>query len=498
MIGNQVQDDQGEILLVDYQPENLRLLSTILEEKGYKVRAVLNGSIAIATAKLVPPDLILLDIDGSPIKGYKTCQRLKADVTTQHIPVIMMSALNGVMDKVKAFGAGAVDYIVKPFQVAEVLARVESHMRIQRLQQQLQEQNALLIQQIRQRDQALRDRKEAEEKYRSIFENAIEGIYQINQEGRFLRANPALARIYGYQSVEELIENLTDVNTQLYVRQRRRDELIAYMRQYGDISDFESEVYRQDGSIIWITENVRTVYAADGTLQYYEGSVQDVTERHYAEAELRRQRTRAEQLLLNILPQAVAERLKQKHFIIADQLPDVTILFADIVDFTRLVAHMGPDELVSLLNAIFSEFDHLAEHHELEKIKTIGDAYMVAGGAPLSKPGHVEAAADMALDMQQTIARFQSDMGQPFQLRIGINTGPAVAGVIGARKFTYDLWGNTVNIASRMESQGIAGKIQVTPATYERLQEQYHLELRGRIPVKGQGEMVTYWLIGRK
>jgi adenylate cyclase len=497
MMGDRAEEYRGEVLLVDDKPDNLRFLATILKEKGYKVRAAINGAMAVATAKLVPPDIILLDVDMPQMDGYETCRRLKADEATREIPIIFISALDAVMDKVKAFGAGAVDYIAKPFQVAEVVARVETHITLAHLQQQLQVQNALLKRRLEQLEQAFRDRQAAEEKYRSIFENAIEGIYQTTPEGQFISANPALARLYGYDSVEDLINTVTDIDKQLYARPRRRDELIAYMRQYGDISDFDSQIYRKDGSIIWISENIRAVYE-DGQLSYFEGTVQDVTERHQAETELRHQRTRAEQLLLNILPQPIAERLKQKQAIIADQLPDVTILFADIVSFTRLVAHMSPTELVKLLNTIFSEFDRLAESHGLEKIKTIGDAYMVAGGAPLSRPGHVEAVAEMALDMQTVIAQFQSDLGHPFQLRIGINTGPAIAGVIGTHKFTYDLWGHTVNLASRMESQGMPGRIQVTEATYERLHALYELEPRGNIPVKGHGEMTTYWLLRRK
>ncbi|HAG85719.1 MAG TPA: adenylate/guanylate cyclase domain-containing protein, partial [Cyanobacteria bacterium UBA12227] len=172
--------------------------------------------------------------------------------------------------------------------------------------------------------------------------------------------------------------------------------------------------------------------------------------------------------------------------------------FADIVGFTPLSTRMPPKQLVNLLGAIISAFDQLSEQHGLEKIKTIGDAYMVAGGLPLPRADHAEAIANMALDMQQIITQFRTDKGEPFQIRIGINTGSVVAGVIGMKKFIYDLWGDTVNVASRMESQGIAGGIQVTAATYERLQNKYILEKRGAIFVKGKGEMVTYWLTGKK
>ncbi|MCL1465917.1 adenylate/guanylate cyclase domain-containing protein [Argonema galeatum] len=206
----------------------------------------------------------------------------------------------------------------------------------------------------------------------------------------------------------------------------------------------------------------------------------------------------SDRLLLNVLPHTIAEHLKNRNEIIADSFEEVTVLFADIVNFTELSSRIPAQKMVQLLNLIFSTFDRLADKHNLEKIKTIGDAYMVVGGVPLPKPDHAEAIANMALEMQQEINNFYQDDGKPFSLRIGINTGPAVAGVIGTKKFIYDLWGDTVNVASRMESQGEAGRIQVTAATYERLNSQYVFEKRGAIAVKGKGEMITYWLTGFK
>jgi adenylate cyclase len=206
---------------------------------------------------------------------------------------------------------------------------------------------------------------------------------------------------------------------------------------------------------------------------------------------------KSERLLLNILPKPIAERLKQEQSTVADSFAEVTVLFADIVDFTRLSAHVSPRELVELLNRIFSVFDKLAEKHGLEKIKTIGDAYMVVGGLPTPRPDHAEAIAEMAIDMQNAIAEFRGNDNEPFSIRIGIHTGPVVAGVIGTKKFVYDLWGDTVNTASRMETQGLPGSIQVTGATYERLRDKFVFEERGVIDVKGKGKMQTYLLMAR-
>ena len=213
--------------------------------------------------------------------------------------------------------------------------------------------------------------------------------------------------------------------------------------------------------------------------------------------QLSEQMEETERLLLNILPRTIADRLKHNQNIIADRFDDVTILFADVVGFTELSAHLSPIELVTLLNKLFSAFDLLTDRHHLEKIKTIGDKYMVAGGLPIHRPDHVEDIAEMALDMQDEVARFNQKNSRMFSIRIGVNTGPVVAGVIGAKKFIYDLWGDTVNIASRMETHGIKGHIQVTKATYERLRHKYLLKDRGVIHVKNAEEMFTYFLIGR-
>jgi len=214
--------------------------------------------------------------------------------------------------------------------------------------------------------------------------------------------------------------------------------------------------------------------------------------------ELRLEKERSEQLLLNILPPEIADRLMRTNESPAEHFEEATILFADIVGFTTISARIAPMQLVAGLNQIFSAFDQLTEKYGLEKIKTIGDAYMVVGGLPVSRPDHAEAIANMALDMQAYMQEVENIFGESLQIRIGINTGPVIAGVIGIKKFIYDLWGDAVNVASRMESHGKPGYIQVTDATYLKLQNKYLLEPRGTIDVKGRGEMMTYWLLGRR
>ncbi|MGK7900220.1 MAG: adenylate/guanylate cyclase domain-containing protein [Hormoscilla sp.] len=216
-----------------------------------------------------------------------------------------------------------------------------------------------------------------------------------------------------------------------------------------------------------------------------------------ATREVRLEKEKSDRLLMKILPETIAEQLKEGENNIADGFAEVTILFADIVGFTQLSEQITPEELVELLNEIFSAFDLLAEQHGLEKIKTIGDAYMVVGGLPLVREDHAETVAEIALDMQQEVRRISAEKGRDFSIRIGINTGPVVAGVIGTKKFIYDLWGDAVNMASRMESHGIAGEIQVTESTYNILQAKYSFKKRGEIEVKGKGKMTTYLLLDR-
>jgi len=217
-----------------------------------------------------------------------------------------------------------------------------------------------------------------------------------------------------------------------------------------------------------------------------------------AEEALEQEYQRAESLLHNILPETIANRLKLSPDTIADGFDGTTILFADIVGFTPISAKMTPENTVMLLNDVFSDFDELVDKHKLEKIKTIGDAYMVVAGLPEPRTNHAEAIAEMAIDMMLVMARFDVKIGNPLKIRIGINSGPAVAGVIGKKKFIYDLWGDTVNTASRMESHGIPGEIQVSLETYELLKGKYHFEERGAIDIKGKGPMQTYLLKGRK
>lgn len=213
---------------------------------------------------------------------------------------------------------------------------------------------------------------------------------------------------------------------------------------------------------------------------------------------LKMEQERSEKLLLNILPGPVAERLKNSNQTIADGFADVTVMFADIVNFTKVAEGLSPQQVFSMLNKIFSSFDELAEQYGLEKIKTIGDAYMVAGGLNQEKEDYSDAIADLALTMRDLLHRDFNVNQMHLEVRIGIGTGPVVAGVVGKKKFIYDLWGDTVNIASRITTEGVPDMIQVDETTYRRLRERYEFLPPQTLYFKGKGEMTVYRLVGRR
>ncbi len=340
-------EHHGSILLVYDTPTNLEILVGYFADSGFDVSVAMSGEGALEQVLESRPELILLDVMMPGMDGFETCRRLKANDQTKDIPVIFMTALSETSDKLKGFEAGAVDYVTKPLQQEEVLARVNTHLSLRRMQQQLQEKE------------------------------------------------------------------------------------------------------RQ-----------------------------------------------TEQLLLNVLPKSIADQLRGGVKTVADYYPEVSVLFVDIVNFTELSFQKGADALVQILHELFSKFDALVEKHGLEKIKTIGDAYMAVAGAPVPRPDHAQAIAELALGFTHAVQEYNERHQTEYAIRIGLNSGPVVAGVIGTKKFSFDLWGETVNLASRMESHGLPGQIQTTEATYEKLRDLYVFEARGDVDVKGKGMTKAYFLKG--
>lgn len=345
------------VLVVDDVNVDREILRGLLSREGYKVHMAEDGLQALEVLLWENIDLILLDILMPRLDGYQFLEKVKSDPNLNHIPVIMISAVDEINSVIRCIEMGAEDYLTKPFNRVLLKVRVEKS-----------------LEKKRQRDQ----------------EQRVLALLQEEQE-------------------------------------------------------------------------------------------------------------KSENLLLNIFPKSIAERLKKGQRTIVEHFTDVTVMFADIVGFTKLSAKLDPQELIEFLNEIFSKFDQLAHTHGLEKIKTIGDSYMVVGGIPDPDENHVRSIAEMALDMMEVMHSVKIKTGESAAIRIGINTGPVRVGVIGTSKFSYDLWGDTVNIASRMESQGLPGAIQVTDATYQYLRDFYEFEERRDQPdFKGKGRLSTYLLVGRK
>ncbi|MGK7926038.1 MAG: adenylate/guanylate cyclase domain-containing protein [Spirulina sp.] len=528
-------NQQSNLLLVDDTPANLRLLSTMLNGKGYKVRSVMNGPMAIKAAQAKPPDLVLLDINMPQMNGYEVCQHLKEHEKTRDIPVIFLSALDDVLDKVKAFQVGGVDYITKPFHLEEVLIRVQNHIALKDAKNEIARKSEVL----------------------EAFSNNLKALHRLDTtdyQDFTTRFDDYLAtgcKILGFPTgiisrIEDNVYQIQALRSPWDFFERDREfalsetycletvksratiaydnvDLIPELTEHPCYRVFQLKSYL--GTPIWVNGEIYGTLnfsSQDIRVQKFEVQEKEIIElmaqslgkaiaadqiesqRQMAVKALKVEKQKSENLLLNILPQKIAKRLKNAPESIAEQFDEATILFADIVGFTQLSTLVKPLELVRFLNEIFSAFDGLALELGVEKIKTVGDAYMLAGGLPVLREDHVEAIADAALAMQRTIQKFQLCLTElegkhdrQFQIRIGIHTGSVVAGVLGTSKFSYDLWGDTVNVASRMESTGEPGKIQVTEIIYEKLKDRYLFEKRGLVEIKGKGKMITYWLLGK-
>jgi PleD family two-component response regulator len=496
MNSDQLDTPRGTILIVDDIADNLRLLSTLLTTQGYEVSKALNGQMALRAARIAIPDLILLDINMPDMDGYQVCQQLKADTQTKEIPVIFLSALDESWDKIKAFHVGGVGYVTKPFKGEEVLVCVENQLALARLRSSRQKQNLPLPSPKRDQDDALK-------RHILIVDDTANNLRLLSiiltkqgyAVGKALSGQMALRSVRS--SPPDLI--LLDINMpemdgyevcqQLKADDQTKEIPVIFISALDDVLD-KVKAFGV-GGVDYVTrpfqgEEVLARIKTHLNIQALQNA-------------LRKEQEKSERLLLNILPEAIVEELKHKASATPTQFEEATFLFADIVKFTPNTSPMPPAEVVNLLNQVFSAFDELVVQHKVEKIRTIGDSYFVGAGLPVVRKDHAEAIAEMALGMQQAIANFQWSNEEPLCLRIGINTGgPVVAAVIGTKKFAYDVWGDAVNIASRMESQGEPGRIQVTAATYERLKDKYEFEKRGAIAIKGRGEMITYWLLGRK
>jgi PAS domain S-box-containing protein len=491
-----------KILIADDSPLVVMLLSNLLRSQGYQVATASDGVLATQRAYSERPDLIVLDIFMPRMNGYQVCRLLKSDPAVAGIPVIILTGSEEAgTAEFWSLQTGADAFLVKGNDHEELLATVtrllaERPRKPAALAPETPGPEEILSKVSDLMDRELYATTVQRIELATILRNLQDGVLTLDMERQVTSANQALCQMLGVQESALLgrpcAEALGGAGGEA---QRLFEQALAGAEGISQDSEVESRFGER------VPVAISAVLLRDFLGKTVGGVclVQDITRRKEIErlySELAVERQRSEQLLLNILPVPIAERLKRGQTTIADSFAEVTVLFADIVGFTPMSATQSPAELVRLLGAIFSAFDRLAEKHGLEKIKTIGDAYMVVGGLPEPRPDHAEAVAAMALDMREEIHRFRSTDGQACRIRIGINTGPVVAGVIGTSKFIYDLWGDTVNVASRMESHGAPEEIHVSEATYRRLRDRYEFGPPQEVEIKGRGTMTTYYLIG--
>ena len=478
---------QGRILVVDDEMVNRILLSTNLEEAGYTVQTASDGQQALKMLHTQPFDAVLLDLLMPEMDGFQTLERMRATSALQHMPVIVVSAADEMESVVRCIEMGATDYITKPFDPVLLRTRVKASLAANRLHDQAQTYaGKMLVVDDNASSRTLLAASLEEQGYTvEMAENGRQALEMLHvQSFDVVLLDLLMPEMDGFQVLERMKADSALQHIPVIIISAS-DEIESVVRC---IEMGAADHLPKPFDPVMLRARVNASLAAKRLHDQEQAYLKII----------QAERQRSERLLLNILPKPIADRLKLGEEIIADSFAEVTVLFADIVNFTPLSIHMSPAEMIVLLNDIFSTFDDLAARSGLEKIKTIGDAYMVVGGLPTPRPDHAEAIADIALEMKKSIAQFNIEHGEPLSIRIGINTGPVIAGIIGTKKFSYDLWGDTVNTASRMESHGLVGHIQVTAATYERLRDKYLFEERGTIQVKGKGEMTTYLLTGRK
>jgi len=351
-------------------------------------------------------------------------------------------------------------------------------------------------------NRALEERlKDSEERFRQVTDTIDEVFWMTDpQKGQMLFISMAYERIWG-RTCKSVIEQPLSFVESVFPDDRAA-VIAAFPKQIEGKYDIEYRIVRPDGGIRWIRDRAFPVRDASGVVYRVCGVAQDITENKNLIRDLNDEKGKTEHLLENILPKSIIGVLKSQRqdsvqsTVIAKRIDQATVLFADIVGYTAYSQTREAEFVVALLNQLVGGFDALVDRHGVEKIKTIGDCYMLAGGVPDFQEDHARRVANVALEMRAELGRFNRTHDQDFQVRIGIHSGTLVAGVIGTKKFVYDVWGDTVNTASRMESHGIPGEIQISADTRRLLGDRYRFEERGEIEVKGKGKVRAYLLKG--
>ncbi len=481
------------ILVVDDSPTIRAITESSLSELNYSVTAVEDAPEALNALENLPIQLVILDWMMPGMDGIELASIIRKKFTERYIYIIMLTARDGMNDMVEGLESGVDDFMIKPFDKRELNARIQIGRRIIELENKLRD--------------SLQQMNQSEHEWSATTEAIPQLICLLDAEGNVMRTNGTLS---GWQLAREdelngrKLHNLLRRIFPEFAKQIRQHWQEAHnLLQKGRNYNFEG-IDEQTARYFYVQyEPIGNRIIEERSFAAI--SIQDITDQKQLELDLlsakqtiEAEHNKSEKLLLNILPKRIAERLKNNEATIAESVNEVSVLFADIVGFTELSRNTPPHKLVALLNTIFTRFDQLAIHHDLEKIKTIGDAYLVVGGLSVPNTNHVESIVQMGIDMNHAIHNVNEKWGHNLSIRIGIDCGPVVAGVIGRNKFIYDLWGDTVNTASRMESSGLEGYLQVTDAVYKKSNSNFNFEERGDIQVKGIGAIKTYLLDSRR
>lgn len=487
------------VLVIDDDLFSRNLLAAVLEENGYTAEAVEDGNHGLEIMLEKEVDLVLLDLIMPHMDGFEVLRRMKSKKTLMHIPVIVMSGEMDPASIIQCMEIGAVDYLTKPCH-PELLNTCIKNV----LQGDPCGEKAVHAKNRKNGSPGMMLVVDDDAMYRTLLTVSLEERgYIVDQAENGKQAwDMICSTAYDLVFLDLVMPEMNGFEVLEHIKSDSKTDHIPVIVVSAE-DDMDSIVRCiENGAADYLSKPFEPAILHARVNASLAGKRQYDQEHAYFE-NIRRERRRSEKLLLNIMPKPIINRLKQGEKIIADYFEDVTVMFADIAGFTRMSGRVSPLELVNMLNTVFSMFDKAADHYGLEKIKTIGDAYMVVGGLPVPRADHIEAVADMALEIQKNMSQMNSDNENGdnenlLGIRIGIHTGPVIAGIIGTNKFSYDLWGDTVNIASRMESHGIISSIHVSSLVHERLNGRYMFEKRGVINVKGKGDMETWLLTGQK
>jgi len=535
-------EQQRTILVVDDTPAILLLLQKMLSRQGYEVRVADSGARALESVKASPPDLILLDIMMPEMSGFDVCERLKADAQTRDIPIIFISALSETKNIVNAFTLGGVDYVTKPFQQKEILARVTTHLVLRSAQKKLKEKNAQLEQVNNDLTREVAERKRAEE---ALHRHAARLKIQRELHQSILAArSPETVAMAAIGRVRQLIpcqravvvaigENgaiqtlaaessgkIKPVNVGVYRelfedlslsdgRVRGSDDLTSLPRR----SSMQQALYAA-GVCSYILVPLLMQGEPVGALHLEAERPAAFTHHHITIAaevatslemairqarlykRVQRERQRADELLLNILPASVANDLKETGKTTPQIFENVTVCFSDIVGFTTISSQHEPEFVIGELNDMFTAFDNIMESNQCERIKTSGDAYLAVCGMPEENEDHAYHIVQSAIEMIEYLKARSERSEVKWQMRIGVHSGSVVGGVVGIKKYIYDVFGDTINTASRMESYSEPMKINVSAPTYHLVKDKFHFVRRGAFQVKGKGSMWMHFVDG--